>query len=413
MKKTIFLLLTTYLLLLLTFTLLMLGACCLPSSLITDNVIASARQLQHQGQGAHLIDGRLGRLDNYTDALMLNLAISSDAMHPLRSAMLNPYYDNDDEEVAKSVHTEHVALGQTNGLEMRYYGRYWQGYLVTLKPMLIIFSLHGIRIVNCLLMLLLSLATLWAIWQRIGKVEALLFLLSLLLVYFPVVPFSMQYSTCFYLMFLSMLAVMLYPDLTARSRSLVLTFFVIGAVTSFFDFLTTPQLTLGMPLLVCLLIHRKHEMRTLIIASLAWGIGYALLWASKWVIGYGLTGFNLLADAAQQIGVRTSQQYYGIELTIPKMLQFIIFGEERALGWKIPALILALSAAYIFLQKGIKVQRRYYWLLLVAMIVPIWFLLMRQHSIMHLWFTLRAFLVTIYALLLWLFKTTRPSNPHQ
>ncbi len=410
MKKTIFLLLTTYLLLLLTFTLLMLGTYSLPSSLITDNVIASARQLQHQGQGAHLIDGRLGRLDNYTDALMLNLAISSDAMHPLRSAMLNPYYDNDDEEVAKSVHTEHVALGQTKGLEMRYYGRYWQGYLVTLKPMLIIFSLHGIRIVNCLLMLLLSLATLWAIWQRIGKVEALLFLLSLLLVYFPVVPFSMQYSTCFYLMFLSMLAVMLYPNLTVRSRSLVLTFFVIGAVTSFFDFLTTPQLTLGMPLLVCLLIHRKHEMRTIIIASLAWGIGYALLWASKWVIGYGLTGFNLLADAAQQIGVRTSQQYYGIELTIPKMLQFIIFGEERALGWKIPALILALSAAYIFLQKGIKVQRRYYWLLLVAMIVPVWFLLMRQHSIMHLWFTLRAFLVTIYALLLWLFKTTRPSK---
>ena len=338
---------------------------------------------------------------------MLNLAISSDTKHPLRSAMLNPYYDNDDEDVAKSVNTERVAHGQTNGLEKRFYGRYWQGYLVTLKPMLILFSLHGLRIVNCLLMLLLSLATLWLIWQKIGKIESLLFLLSLLLVYFPVVPFSLQYSTCFYLMFLSMLAVMLYPGLTSTSRSLALTFFIIGGITSFFDFLTTPQLTLGMPLLVCLLIHRKQEMRTIIMASIAWGIGYALLWASKWVIGYGLTGFNLLADAAEQIGVRTSQQYYGIELTIPTMLQFIIFGEERPLGWKIPALILALSIAYIFLQKGLKVQRQYLWLLLIAMIVPVWFLLMRQHSIMHLWFTLRAFLVTIYSLLLWLFYTLR------
>ena len=407
MKKNIYNLLLTYLILLLTFTLLMLGTYTLPSSLITDNVIASAQQLQHEGQAAHLINSRLGRLDNYTDALMLNLAISSDTKHPLSSAMLNPYYDNDDEDVAKSVNTERVAHGQTNGLEKRFYGRYWQGYLLTLKPMLILFSLHGLRIVNCLLMLLLSLATLWLIWQKIGKIEALLFLLSLLLVYFPVVPFSLQYSTCFYLMFLSMLAVMLYPGLTSSSRSLALTFFIIGGITSFFDFLTTPQLTLGMPLLVCLLIQRKQEMRTIIIASIAWGIGYALLWASKWVIGYGLTGSNLLADAAEQIGVRTSQQYYGIELTIPTMLQFIIFGEERPLGWKIPALILALSIAYIFLQKGLKVQRQCLWLLLIAMIVPVWFLLMRQHSIMHLWFTLRAFLVTIYSLLLWLFYTLR------
>ena len=407
MKKNIYSLLLTYLILLLTFTLLMLGTYTLPSSLITDNVIASAQQLQNEGQAAHLINSRLGRLDNYTDALMLNLAISSDTKHPLRSAMLNPYYDNDDEDVAKSVNTERVAHGQTNGLEKRFYGRYWQGYLLTLKPMLILFSLHGLRIVNCLLMLLLSLATLWLIWQKIGKIEALLFLLSLLLVYFPVVPFSLQYSTCFYLMFLSMLAVMLYPGLTSTSRSLALTFFIIGGITSFFDFLTTPQLTLGMPLLVCLLIQRKQEMRTIIIASIAWGIGYALLWASKWVIGYGLTGSNLLADAAEQIGVRTSQQYYGIELTIPTMLQFIIFGEERPLGWKIPALILALSIAYIFLQKGLKVQRQCLWLLLIAMIVPVWFLLMRQHSIMHLWFTLRAFLVTIYSLLLWLFYTLR------
>ncbi len=405
MKKTILRLLTAYIILLLTFTLLMLGAYSLPKSLIIDNVIASAQQLQHEGQGAHLLKGRLGRLDNYTDALMLNLAISGDANHPLRSAMLNPYYDNDDEDIAKSINTERVAHGQTNGLEKRFYGRYWQGYLVTLKPMLIIFSLHGLRIFNCVLMLLLCLATIAVIWQRIGKVEALLFVLSLLLVYFPVVPFSMQYSTCFYLMFLSMLAVMLYPGLTSTSRSLAITFFIIGGITSFFDFLTTPQLTLGMPLLVCLLSQRKQKVRKVIMASIAWGTGYALLWSSKWVIGYGFTGFNLLADAAEQIGIRTSQQYYGIELTVPKMLQFIIFGEERALGWKLPAILLALSIAYIYLQKGLKVQRQWLWLLLIAMIVPIWFLLMRQHSIMHLWFTLRAFLVTIYALLLWAYHT--------
>ena len=412
MKKTILHLLLAYILLLFTFTLLMLGAYSLPTSLIIDNVAASAQQLQQEGQGAHIVNGRLGRLDNYTDATMLNLAISGDAHHPLRSAMLNPYYDNDDEEVAKSVYTERVAHGQTHGLEKRYYGRYWQGYLVTLKPMLIIFTLHGLRILNCILMSLLCLATLWLIWQRIGKVEALLFLLSLLMFYFPVVPFALQYSTCFYLMFLGMLAVMLYPGLTNSSRSLVLIFFIIGGVTSFFDFLTTPQLTLGMPLLVCILARPKHEVRKVIMASVAWAVGYALLWASKWVVGYCLTDFNLLADAAEEIGVRTSQNYYGIELTLPKMLQFIIFDEERALGWKLPALILVLAIVYIFLQKGLKVQRQWLWLLLVAMIVPVWFLLMRQHSIMHLWFTLRAFLVTIYALLLWLFKTTRPSSSH-
>ncbi len=405
MKKTIFHLLLAYILLLLTFTLLMLGAYSIPSSLIIDNVSASAQQLMQEGQGAHIVSGRLGRLDNYTDATMLNLAISGDAQHPLRSAMLNPYYDLDDEDIPKSVYTNRVAHGQTDGLNLCYYGRYWQGYLVTLKPMLIIFTLHGLRILNCILMSLLCLATLWLIWQRIGKVEALLFLLSLLIFYFPVVPFALQYSTCFYLMFLGMLAVMLYPRLTDSSRSLVLTFFVIGGVTSFFDFLTTPQLTLGMPLLVCILARPKHEVRKVIMASVAWAVGYALLWASKWVVGYSLTDFNLLADASQQLGVRTSQVYYGIDLTIPKMLQFIIYGDEHTFTWRRPVFFLILCIIYLFLQKGIKVQRQWYWLLLVAMIVPVWFLLIREHSIEHLWFTLRSFLVTIFALLLWAYYT--------
>ena len=61
------------------------------------------------------------------------------------------------------------------------------------------------------------------------------------------------------------------------------------------DFLTTPILTLGFPLVVFIAVNKeKDRLKTLFTQSFIWLLGYASIWASKWLIGWILTGENII-----------------------------------------------------------------------------------------------------------------------
>ena len=196
--------------------------------------------------------------------------------------------------------------------------------------------------------------------------------------------------------------------LTKSDANILGTFFIIGGITSYLDFLTTPQLTLGLPLIVYMLTkHPKDTWKIVIAISIAWALGYGLLWASKWMIGYLLTGNNILADAMQSAELRTSNQYKGMEMTIPNILNFIWIN-IKAKGL-LPLLyagiigILLCLGIYLKILKSKHTFKEYSWLLLIALIVPIWFLVLRNHSIQHGWFTWRAGLLSLFSLLLFIY----------
>jgi hypothetical protein len=406
MKSTVLSLLGAYIILLVIFVVLMICTYLIPKNAIRDNVIDSALIIQKEGQYPMFHNLRLTKLDNYTDATMLNIAISTDEEHLLTSAMADYYYYDTINRPEKAYIVERVAKDDTYGMKRLNYGRYWQGYQVTLRPALCIFGIRGIRILNYILLTFLTVVCIWLLWNLVGRVEALMLLISLLVVFFPVVPYSMQYSTCFYLMFLAMIALIAFPKLTADNRNVMVTFFCIGAITVFMDFLTTPQLTIGMPLIAAILVRKpKNAMQWVILAAIAWGMGYALLWASKWLLGYLLTDFDLLADAMEQVEYRTSHEYNQTDLTIPTVFNYVLFDNSIHSGWIILAVAVVAILVYLWLQKGWNVQKSYAWLLLIALIVPVWYIIMRQHSVMHRWFTVRAFLVTIYSILLWVYYT--------
>ena len=115
----------------------------------------------------------------------------------------------------------------------------------------------------------------------------------------------------------------------------------------------------------------------IIYISIAWALGYGLIWASKWLVGYLLTGTNILADAMESAKLRTSDVYKGMHMTIGGILAFIWQAVERK-HLVLPffgaiVVIVALILLYIKLIKSKKVFSEYVFLLLIVMIVPIWF----------------------------------------
>ena len=127
------------------------------------------------------------------------------------------------------------------------------------------------------------------------------------------------------------------------------------------------------------------------------------------MMGYILTGNNILADAMQSAELRTSNSYKGMEMTIPNIIKFI-WDTINAMGltyllYLCLAIIIAFIVLYCKVLKSKTVFKEYSWLLLVAMIVPVWFLVLRNHSIQHGWFTWRAGLLSIISVILFIVYT--------
>lgn len=400
----------SYLILLTLFTLLIIVVHTIPQSAIRENIITSTHTLEKEGLYKKFLNFKLFQMDNFTDTYMLNLAASADSRQPVEAGMMNYAYKSK-KYMDLAYDTEKAAKGEMNGLEKSSYGRYWQGYQTTLRPVLTILDYPQIRVLNYVLFTLLIVWIIRMLARKVSTATACLFGISLLLINFPIVPYSMQFSTCFYIAFISMILLMKVPILTKSDTNTMCTFFVIGGVTSYLDFLTTPQLTLGLPLIVYMLMRQpKKAWKTVIVLCVAWGLGYGLLWASKWMMGYLLTGNNILTDAMQSAELRTSNQYKGMEMTIPNIIRFIWTNLEAKglipLFYTSIVGFLICLGIYLKMLKSKQVFKEYSWLLLVMMIVPVWFLILRNHSIQHGWFTWRAGLLSIFSLLLFVYYTT-------
>ncbi|MFB6341499.1 hypothetical protein ACE1ET_07240 [Saccharicrinis sp. FJH62] len=416
MKNIILKVLFTYIGLIAVYLVLMVLVHSIPTSKLDQNILKSTKIIQKEGLYPKILNFKLFQLDNFTDVMMLNIVASADSKEPLKAAMDN-YYWRSDNFMNLANDTEKIINNDKSGLSMMSYGRYWQGYLIFLRPALLIFSYEQIRILHFILLFsLLSIASI-LIYKIISSKVAYVFLISLLFINFPIVPLSMQFSTVFYIAFTSIIILLLNRETFKQDDKFFILFFSIGSVTSFLDFLTAPLVTLGLPLTIYILSgeEKLKKIMTVIKASILWFVGYALTWSSKWIIGGLLTRTDIWSSAMESTAKRTSNDYRGMEMTITNIFKFIWKTIEEMnlttyfwLG--IITIILIFIVYSILLVRNQKVIQKNLFLLLIAGMVPFWYLVLRNHSIQHGWFTWRALVVSVFALILFILNTTSIKN---
>lgn len=159
---------------------------------------------------------------------------------------------------------------------------------------------------------------------------------------------------------------------------------------------------------------KKCKWKLVIYVSFIWALGYGLLWASKWGIGYLLTGNDILASAREAVELRTSDVYKGMHMTIFGIARFVWDSIQAGhlVGVLVAALffVLAMTAVYVKAIDGKKKVKDYAYLLIIMLMVPVWFLVLRNHSMQHGWFTWRAGLLSLYSLLLFIGYTSSLRN---
>lgn len=264
------------------------------------------------------------------------------------------------------------------------------------------FDYTKIRIINYIFLTGLFIITLIYIYISNGAFTALAFSGIILLMGFHIIPLSLQYSPMYYIVFLSIIVMLRFRKRIAGQENVFIYFFVIGGITCFWDFLTTPLLSLGMPLLIYMQLEPKNRTSARILKiSCSWLAGYALLWASKWLLSSLLTDNNIFADAAGAILTRTVgsvESKYTFSIYASTFCTYF-FAKGFFLFLLVPLVLFLL-----FINKKREAFLTNWTFLAVASFFPLWFILVKNHSLIHLFFTWRGIQISLFAVSLFIYN---------
>lgn len=338
-------------------------------------------------------------MDNFTDALIVNQAWclgEEESLNLWQRVMLVPRQKGGGEECES---LRRLAEGDTT-MQVVYYPRYWHGSTFLMRFLLAIDDYVVLRTLFYLLSSLLLLWVVLALAKRAGVGPALIYGLSLTLTDVFMMQFSIQFLPVLLLTLIGSLGVMYgtktilrqAQDKTKTGTGIGVLFFVIGSLTAYFDLLTAPLMTWGIPLLVWIVLVDKKEAGTKNkLSTLTWFLGYGATWAAKWLLATLTTPMNVFADASQQASLRAAVEDYSRWDAVARNLELVPW-----LYVAIAAGVLLLFALRHFNGKGWKKSLM---CLAVAATPLAWYLALGNHSYIHFWFTYRSLAVTVMGLL--------------
>ena len=375
---------------------------CIPTSWIQGNVEKSIEVLEGEGEyPMYFFYRHSAIIDIHTDKLMYESLIQNrDYYNPIQAAM-----------------------------SINQYPRYWHGYQVLLRPLTVVFQVQELRYLGMLTFHLLFFWSAWLMAKETKPLYAMFYVLTVASGYVVFLPVCFQFLTTFLVLFVSLIVLLSRYDNNKPLPAVkwMLYFFVVGMVENFFDFLTYPILTLGIPLVLLLWLRVRDE-RTdfrgnfwfMFKASLSWFFGYALTWISKWLLSAAILGVRYFWRTMSVVQYRlegSEEEPLDRIGTIQRNLKaWLNVQDGGVISWSKIALLILIVAVVLIIWRKLKDWKAvgaYLPILFVAAYPYIWYLVMSNHSQIHYWYTYRAQLVALFAGLVFLAAILRERKPEE
>lgn len=357
-----------------------------------------------------------GKLDTHTDAIMLLTAsYRNNDESIIKKSLLSQRYTIKDKEPDEVIYTmgskSEINEFDRNILTTMSYARYWHGYVIILKPLLLVVGYDGLRIINGFI-LFLSIILLWLQYRRLNEKLYFIPLLATLLFINPIsIVFSLQFTGVITITLIGLLVLARYREYFINKKFFLPIFFsVLGGVTAYIDLLTYPLITLGIPLTYWLCstsvnsVSKIKILGDILLYSIIWGIGYSGLWGSKWIFATYLTDNNIIYDAYHEVIYRTSTY----ATSVGENISYInVLKNNLKYYWINFLLLIIVAASYLSLKKckikdviKYSCYEKYSPFIVIAFMPFIWYFMLQNHSYIHSWFTYRTGAITIYTLVL-------------
>lgn len=385
----------------------------LPTAPMEANLADSAATFESEGTYPVLFSWCTSQLDNYTDAIILQNAAHNSGAGPLTQAMAVQRHAIGGLNPAESL-VQHYAHGVEFDAEEPYY-QYWHGYLLYAKPLLMLLNYDGIRVVNTVVQLTLLALLVFLLWKKDMKRYILPFLIAIAFLMPAAMAKSLQFTSCYCIFMAGSIALLLMKDRLEAKEAYI--FLTLGIATAYFDFLTYPMATLGVPAVIYCCMRRRTTVGETLFKGIklcfSWGVGYIGMWASKWILGSIVIGGNVLTAATEALTERSSltgaqgdnpvlNLYVSLMVNVKS---FIMTPVTLVMAVVVTVLLVLLilairkhKPAFIDLVRGV------FPFLVLACLPPVWYLATTNHSIIHHWFTNKALIATVLAALCALVK---------
>jgi hypothetical protein len=350
-----------------------------PNTTIENHVNGSLEQIEQEGIYPRVGGSRGAQLDNITDELMYRTTLRNSG-NPLKAA-----------------------------LEMNGYSRYWHGYITFLRPLSLFIGYKHIRYLNIFVILILFFTSAHFLAKRLGFMSAIAYVISLGMVHIYIFPLSMQFSSIFIIMMLSVIVLCKIPG-NVKINTLIYFFVIIGSLTNFFDLLTVPIITLIFPAAIAFFIFSqetaKHSILQILKQSIAWFIGYAGTWITKWIILWVALGLSPMQTVYDVIQFRLLGGMHGDREYPLNRIEMFLDNWHRMF----PKLALLFGLLIVIAWLFVIIRKRrenvevipLLPVLTLCLYPYIWYFVLANHSQIHAWFTYRAQAGAVFTALLFL-----------
>lgn len=374
----------------------------IPSALTEKNVLRSAEEL-NQPSAPLLGNDRMAYIVDYnTDALIIMESYTLTSDDP-QSVFSNPMRYGGEDTQRRSL--MELCEGEDANIN---YVRYWMGFRIFIKPLLVLFSYEGICWVISLAFFTLAFAAAALTAGRIGTRAALCLGGAVCLINPAIAAHSPQLACCFLLGFTFCLYIL---GRDGHGCNWSAAFCAFGALTQYFDFYTAPLVTLGFPLLILLETGRRSErsLRQTLCCCGAWLYGYAAMWLCKLALTGVFTDINGLEDGLASLGGRLGvrvveglEEYYSAVRALKS-----VWGTAFPGSLTVPAALLFAAAIIIsglvYLLRGSRAERELAASELIVTLMPlVWYAAAAQPSCIHAWFQYRSLAVLFFGAFLFI-----------
>lgn len=402
--------------------LLLILSACIPNQALREHMEQSALSYKEKAPFSFENGGRFwGISDNYADAILLNVSWNmgkvqeTAGQNPVAASLDTRYYDGGDLGENAGLYLAVIDDGVEANID---YTRYWHGTAMFVRLFHLIMSVEGMKWAGFAATLLFAALTVGILikYKHYDLVAALI--LSMAAAGIWNTRLSLEYQPAFLIAFM-LCPLYLYVE---RKREGMLTYFSVlgGTLISFFDFLTTETVVLVLPLLLVVAVRGAEDRlgsfgknaKMLFWCCFGWLAAYGGAFLVKWTAASLATGENKFAAALSSAGERMTGSL-GTEGTVDFPLRIpaavaanltVLFGGEKRMD--VPRILIGLfvcllilgSIFYLFYRrKGNSVELKL--LGMLGAVVFLRYMVLSNHSYLHEFFTYRALICPVFAVL--------------
>lgn len=280
-------------------------------------------------------------------------------------------------------------------MSCRGYSYYWHGYVIILRCLQLVMNYEEMQLLNdfCQIALIVCIAVL------IGRKKGMRYVVMLISSYVLIMPMAVsvciQYSSVFYIAYGACLFIVCRQNWLEQKFRYFYLFLITGMLTSYFDLLTYPLFTWGIPIIWYLVMEPDalnvlKPLKKVIVTGIAWVLGYGIMWAGKWILATLILKENVIASAFSEILIRSGAD------------NDVTFGQTNRLyaiymNWKhynYKLYILILSGWFMFwllrgVIKGWKKTAKCPSFFLIGCSSFVWYIVLFNHTGIHHAFTYR------------------------